>query len=227
MKVQIKKGQLDPIGVALLVVAGVSLVGVVAAGILWGPDKPSTPVIVAQAALPQPLVQERVIVLPEDGERWYTVMVYSNKGKPDSADRQLAAAMATTPRLQSLAAQTKVVVWDDSDVLFNYKFRTYFGESRPVICVQDQHGKVAYKATGANIPADGEMLATEIADGIARICPRPKPPQPQPEPEPAPAPDPVVVPDIRPEPETPKTNALWYLLPFLAGGLGAYRAYRR
>jgi hypothetical protein len=49
---------------------------------------------------------ERVVDLPED-DQWQLMIIYTDKTR-NPADRALAAMFATTPRLQSLVAQTKV-----------------------------------------------------------------------------------------------------------------------
>lgn len=144
-------------------------------------------------------VQERVIHLPEDGHVWQTVIVYATPDKSSSADRHLASAFATTPRLQSLVAQTKTYEYDAEHWWVR---RHLAGNPLPAVLVMQPGGngtaKRAFKASGENLPLDGEPLADAIAQGIADCRPKPSP-----QPQPAPPPDVAPIPDSAPDLDEP------------------------
>lgn len=171
--------------------------------------------------------REHVLQLPEDANAWHTTVVYDAKTPVDAPSRQLAANMAATPRLQSLAAQTKLHVFTPQDPLFRDRVSVYYGTTFPQIIVQAGDGQVVYKASGANIPAHGEELADHIATAI-RNCDRCRPrPNPQPNPQPTPAPvTPPAIPDIgptNPADSSERNIPVWlYLIPIVTGALGAF-----
>jgi hypothetical protein len=167
-------------------------------------------------------VRAPVLQLPEDGRKWYTVLIYRDKALTDQADRHLAAMVATTPRLQSLTAQTKVLGWDQKDPLYVERYRQFFGDRLPAIIVQNDAGRVLYKVSGSHVPIDGEALADEIAASIGQTSSlRPRPVQPNPQ-------QPEQIPDIRPQNGEGKQDLLWVLLLPLAGGAyGLYRHFRQ
>ena len=175
--------------------------------------------------------REKVVDLPEDGSSWWTVFVWPENKEADPYSRQLSANFAATPRLQSLLAQTKVHNFEPSDRLYQGKYEQYLGGQTPAVLVQRDDGKVAYKASGANIPTDGVKLADDIAKSIEQCFPRPRP-KPTPTPSPTPQPGPSIVPDIRPdEPEEEESSddfpLLLLLLPFLGAGAGAFREFKK
>jgi hypothetical protein len=181
---------------------------------------------VAAGIAATPPAGERIFTLPEDGDRWHTILIYSDKSLRDPADRQLAGTMAATPRLQSLAAQTAVTVWDDRDPLFAARYKHLLGSVRPAIVVQNTSGTVCYKAAGMNIPRDGEQLADEIATSIGSCRPKPAPPATPPVDPPADA-----IPDLRPEaiPGPIDESLPWFAFPLIAGSAaaGGYAGIRR
>src|SRR5688572_21959189 len=73
------------------------------------------------------LIRSPIVDLPEDGAKWYTLLIYKDKSLLDPADRRLAAMMNSTPRLQSLMAQTKVMGWDAKDPLYGAGYAKHFG----------------------------------------------------------------------------------------------------
>jgi len=178
------------------------------------------------------VVKEKVLDLPEDGERWYTVAVYRDKKLTDASDRHLAAVLASTPRLLSLQAQTRVWVVDKSDPVYAAQYAKFLGGQTPAVVIQSASGKLCYKASGANLPADGEALADEIAASIESCRPfRPKP-KPDETPKPNPPANPEgVIPDIRPAQPTQEESKPWgllaFLLPILSGLGGAGLAWKK
>ena len=168
-------------------------------------------------------ISERVINLPEDGGAWHTVLVLDDS----PMSRHVAGLFNTTPRLQSLAAQTKTYQYPP-DHWWTQKNRP--GYPAPLILVMrpsieaggtNDYTRV-YEQWGSGIPADGERLADDIAKMIGRPCPRPEPaPTPVPQPLPMPPVAPVIpmTPDVAPPPESNELEWLIYAL-IAGGGLG-------
>lgn len=116
--------------------------------------------------------EERIINLPDDAYQWQTVLVVDNS--PASA--KLKSMFATTPRLQSLKAQTQFYEYKPE----HWWVRSYHaGDPAPMIYLQapltHNKAKAIYKAYAGNMPADGEALADEIERSIADCCPDVKP----------------------------------------------------
>lgn len=116
------------------------------------------------------MIRERVIELPEDGDKWHTTIVYRDP-QTDAASAKLAAQFAATPRLQSLLAQTHVHTWTAKDPIWRSRYAREFGNVAPGVEVQMADGRMIYKASGTNLPEDGEQLAGEIAAAVASCCP--------------------------------------------------------
>ena len=176
----------------------------------------------------------RVVELPEDGLEWSTVFVWPENRELDPRSRRLASMVASSPRLQSLLAQTKTFHYTTADDLYRHRYASHMGGHVPQFWLMRPDpdnaakGTTIYKVSGENLPNDGGAMASEIGQMIGHFCPRPRP-KPEPEPQPAPVVEPI--PDIRPEPEPkPQPSGLpwWvYLLPIIAGGGGAFFEYRR
>lgn len=180
------------------------------------------------------LITERVIDLPEDGQTWSSVFVWPENREADPDSRRLAAAFASEPRLQSLLAQTKVFHYTPSDELF----RERFAVSQPIAGMavpqfwliapseNPSRGQVVYAMDGKHAP-DGKTMAAGVAAAIARHCPRPTPTPPTPTP-PTPPVTPPTPPDIGPAPDpVDESLPLWvWVLPVVAGGLGALAEWR-
>ena len=167
-------------------------------------------------------IEERIIELPEDGNAWYTTIISPEKTvKNDPIARKLEANLKVNPRLASLIAQTHVNRYHPSHPMWNAKYRPIYGDNPPTaIVVQTPDGKVCYKATGANIPSDGDALADSIARAIADCRPRPNP-SPTPTPDPTPPVIPDTVPDIGPdESATTEENLAALLILMGIAGLG-------
>jgi hypothetical protein len=169
--------------------------------------------------------KDRVIQLPEDGQVWFTSVVYTNT-RTDEPSRRLAAMLASTPRLQSLIAQTRFNRWSETDSLYVYRYKSKIGGEVPALFIQDHTGKVVYKVSGANLPNDGDTLADEIATAIEQCRPRPKPsPDVRPDEQPV-----ATIPDIRPT-ETPEEGGSWQKLMVAVAGLagagfGVYKNFK-
>lgn len=104
-------------------------------------------------------IRERVIELPEDGSVWHTIAIYPSTNFQDSPSRTLAANLASTPRLQSLLAQTKKHTYTPADPWVR---RWLPGVATPSLILMRHDGKAIYKASGANLPPDGEQIADDI-----------------------------------------------------------------
>jgi hypothetical protein len=107
----------------------------------------------------QPLVRERVIELPEDGRAFHVTLLYPREKETQAGSRELAAQLASTPRLQSLLAQCKVHEHRPGQWVYEER---YAGVPLPSLIFVDPDGALIYKASGLNLPADGEALADEI-----------------------------------------------------------------
>jgi hypothetical protein len=104
-------------------------------------------------------VRDRVIELPEDGGVWHTILIYPDRNLSDAASRTLSANMASTPRLQSLVAQTKKHVYTPADPWVKRWMPTV---PTPSLIVMRNDGGTIYKASGRNLPGDGEQIADDI-----------------------------------------------------------------
>jgi hypothetical protein len=184
---------------------------------------------------------ERIVDLPEDGDQWQLVIIYTDKTR-DPADRALASMFATTPRLQSLVAQTKVYEYAPTHWWAVEKLQ---GNPTPAVILQavdpgkNTRAKVVYKASGSNLPRDGEQLADEIQHNIETMYPevltkrlaRDCPNCPTPSVRPSDPRRPAVprIPDLRLKPGTPGTgdNTLSILLLLSGSAAAAWLAGRR
>jgi hypothetical protein len=188
------------------------------------PDLP--PDITPEPALAEPTLSERVLELPEDAGVWHTTIVYPQRNPSDAASRRLAAALASEPRLQSLLAQTKTYIYAASDPLWRERLARYYGDATPAIVLQRPDGRVCYKASGANLPAEASALGDALATAIAQCRPRPAPsPSPSPSPQPGPQPGPAIpdltprVPEVTPATDSGESHVLWMIVIPIAAGL--------
>lgn len=153
---------------------------------------------------------DRVTTLPDDGQTWSTVFVWSSDKLSNPADRALASRFASTPELRSLLSQTYVYEYTQDHKLWAERYSKTMNGETPQLWVQrplasnNDYADVVYKVSGRNIPATGKQLAAEIQKNIdaktlgGGPCPQPFKPKPGPEIKP-PAETPI--PDIRPPPE--------------------------
>lgn len=166
--------------------------------------EPDSNVVLIEAKQP---ISERIIDLPEDGGLWTSIVVYDDGAK--SADsRAVASWFATTPRLQSLQAQTKHFAWPASHWwVKQYRPRTPV----PFVLLLDERHKPVYEAYRGQLPPDGEALADEVEQQITQCCPdevQPKKPRPDWQAE-------GVIPLRRPQ-TTNQQSSLVMILAFLA-----------
>lgn len=177
---------------------------------------------------------QRVVDLPETGQKWHLTAVYSSVDAPTQRDRELASILRGD--LSHLVSQVNFVEWDNSNEFVNQSdWKDYLGTSRPALMLQtpadgDGKGRVVYFAAGPHLKTD-EYLVRSIAAAVERYktngadCPRcPVRPRPQPQPQPTPVrPIPTIVPDVdvvvNPKPPE-RSIPIWILLlPVVAGGL--------
>jgi hypothetical protein len=157
--------------------------------------------------------QERIINLPEDGSMWWTTIVLSNGQESKSLEQKFSS----DPRLISLLKQTKTAIYTPDDPMYRSRFVRYYGTITPQVIVQAPDGKIAYKASGSNIPSN---LADQIQYGIQNCRPKPEPEPVQPQPQPV-----DVIPDLNVPDDKPvenETNVLLYLIPFVTAGFGFF-----
>jgi hypothetical protein len=191
---------------------------------------PGAPVV--KVDQPDAPLAERILQLPEDAGVWHTTIVYPQHSPSDAASRRLSAALVSDARLRSLLAQTKTYVYASTDPLWRERLQKYYGDATPAIVLQMPDGRVCYKASGANLPAQPHELADAIATALEQCRPRPAP---TPAPSPTPSPQPTI-PDLTPPALTPATPeatndgglALWMILaPLVAGLAGLVQEWKQ
>jgi len=197
---------------------------------VWQTLKPADPI-------PAPLIQNqsstfyksRIIELPADQGVWWTTAVFDSPTPTSQGSRQLSALLST-PRLQSLIAQTKYTKYTPSDLMYQQRFSRYYGNVTPQLIIQEPNGQVVYKATGDQIPSDPDVLADDIQLAISNCRPKPTPVTPQP----SPAPQPVVpnqIPDISPNntnvPTSSDTPFWLFLIPVVGAGYGFFSEIKK
>ncbi len=178
-------------------------------------ERPAEPIVFIES---QPIA-ERVMELPEDGGRWSTIVVYPD-GEKDADSRQLASWFATTPRLQSLQAQTKFFEFPAA----HWWPRSYGPRTpAPYILVLDERNRPIYHAYRGSLPAAGEDLADEIQRQIADCCPDVDPAEPA-----SPLESKRKIPNLRPSSPATKDESLLLMLLALGGsaGAGLWQRYR-
>lgn len=114
-------------------------------------------------------VQERVINLPEDGDKWFTSLFLHDSWQQDARESQIVQAFETDQRLVGLKKQTIFNQYTESDP----HYRETFSEAIPVlpaIAVQRPDGTVVYKASGPNVPRSGPAIADSIQRTSRRRC---------------------------------------------------------
>jgi hypothetical protein len=149
------------------------------------------------------LVQERVINLPQDANKWHVSIV----GEGQAYDQLLSWFM--NDNLAKLKAQVHFHTVHSSTEIYKSRYAQSV-KGLPTVRMQNAQGNVMYEAYGANIPMTAEGLYGAMADSVRvaqgwtpilpwrrnhthpNICPTPQP-QPDPvdpveplDPEPAP-----------------------------------------
>jgi hypothetical protein len=106
----------------------------------------------------QRYIQDRVIDLPEDGDLMHMTII----GNGSAESVRVQKYFSESPRLNSLAQQCKYHVYKPSDPYASYF--TY--DPKPVAILQNVHGKVLWKKSGASIPRSGEEMADDIESAL-------------------------------------------------------------
>lgn len=163
--------------------------------------------VLAQAPAPETPIREQIIDLPEDGTQWWTVICVTPDWRNDPNQRRLVQSFDAEPRLRSLKAQTKFVVYTTRDPWYRQAFASAIA-ALPAVLVENGKGCVYFKASGAGLAKKPAELGRAIATRIEQCCPRPKPkPQPEPQPKPEPLPvTPPTIPDIDVDTTPPPTT---------------------
>lgn len=203
---------------------------------VWQTLKPADPIPTPyQANLIQnqsTFYQSRIIELPADQGVWWTTAVFDSPTPTSQGSRQLSALLST-PRLQSLIAQTKYTKYTPNDLMYQQRFSRYYGNVTPQLIIQEPNGQVVYKATGDQIPADPDVLADDIQLAISNCRPKPTP---TPSPAPVqPQPQPNSIPDISPNNTTPNNTTphssdtpFWlFLIPVVGAGYGFFSEIKK
>lgn len=114
-------------------------------------------------------VQERVIDLPEDGNKWFTSLFLNDEWQNKPQESMVVNAFETDRRLLRLRDQTIFNTYTRSDP----HYRQAFAESinkLPAITVQRPDGTIVYKASGSRIPRSGAAIAESIERTSRRRC---------------------------------------------------------
>lgn len=142
---------------------------------------------------------DRVIDLPEDGNIWHTTVFTTDGYASNPTEQRLLSWFQTDEQLRKLKAQTHFHHYTPSSSVYE-RYGNLTANGLPAIVLQDETGKVVYKASGVGTPNAPWPLVKGIVECIRAHCPhcpRPKP-TPTPAPSPTPAPTPNPIPDIGP-----------------------------
>lgn len=116
-----------------------------------------------------PLVEERVIDLPEDGNQWHTILILRPNWQSLPADRKAEAMFHTEPLLASLKHQTHwhLITTDQAECV---KFRALV-DATPCLIVERANGEVVYRESGPELGKHPHALTHAIRKEIERHCP--------------------------------------------------------
>jgi len=181
------------------------------------------------------LVEERVINLPNDQEKWYISVV----GDAKNAQYQMILKwFDTNSDLYKLRRQVHYIPVTTDKAVYQERYEMNV-EGLPTVRMQNSAGVVIYEAAGDNLPFTPEGLYGALANDVAkaqRRCILPwrremerQCPGPCPTPNPDPAPDPDSDPELGPiddggKPDVPAQSGLppfWLMLATLLVSAGA------
>lgn len=199
------------------------------------------PTLATQGTVNGVLVEERVVNLPQDQNKWYISVV----GDANEARyQQVLGWFDTNENLKQLKDQVHFCRVKYGTAIFNERYAPNI-KGLPTVRVQDSQGVVIYEASANNLPMTPEALYTAIANNVqtaqgcrpllpwrremerrTRPCPGPGPcptPNPQPDPDTDPAPQPITPdpgpPNLQPSPVQSLLPPWWaMLLAVIAGG---------
>jgi len=138
---------------------------------------------------------DRVIDLPEDGNAWHTTIFTSENPTPH--EQQILSWFESDEQLRKLKAQTHFHHYTPQSSVYE-RYGNLTSAGLPSIVLQDNTGKVIYKASGANAPNAPWPLVKGVVECIRAHCPHCPRPNPTPTPSPTPTPGPSPIPDIGP-----------------------------
>lgn len=181
--------------------------------------------------------QERVIVLPQDGGRWF-LTIYGDDA--DLKYQKLKSWLQTHDGLSTLRSQTHYNEYIPTDT----RYQRYAASLPGPVCIrlQNSKGVVTSEFWSDNIPLTAEALFKGIKGDLQdktswgclkrRRCPTPSPaPTPAPAPAPAPVDTPPVLEDdeqeVEPEPEPTFPWILAALAGFVGAGIGVSQGFKK
>ncbi len=176
-------------------------------------------------------VQQRITELPEDGQAYHVSICLHDDWQRRPNERALKAWWSVDPRLVTLAAQTHFHVYVESDPVFRTNIAGAVGQL-PAVLIQNEHGEVKFKASGANLPESAPDLGDAVVSAFGRpyLLPyrnrhnRPCPCPPNVTPAPKPNVDVNVNVPPRPIPDTPihtPASFPWLVMLAVSGLAGA------
>ena len=107
-------------------------------------------------------VQERIINLPEDGQKWYISVVGD---APDARYQEVLSWFESVDGLKTLKSKVHFCPVKTNSPIFKERYAPNIGVL-PVVRVQSADGVVLYEAAGNKIPFTGEALYSAIASAV-------------------------------------------------------------
>lgn len=115
------------------------------------------------------LAEQRVIDLPEDGDKWWTVLLVSKEWKSKPEERRIEAAFHSEPPLVSLKHQTQFrLITSDSPQFPKWRPTV---DALPCLVVERANGEVIYRESGPQLARHPDALVRAIRKEVARHCP--------------------------------------------------------
>ncbi|MBL9123031.1 MAG: hypothetical protein JNG90_05325, partial [Planctomycetaceae bacterium] len=155
---------------SLLAVAAVTVASPAEAGIFRRrvPNNGPAPVMPAPVPHRQPLVEERITNLPEDGGMCYFTVFTSANPEANPKERQLLETLRTNPTLLKITSQCHFHHIQADNPLFAGRYQPYVGNIMPAVVLQEPRGdhNVFFRRTGSSVPDDGDELAEAIVESI-------------------------------------------------------------
>ncbi len=144
-------------------------------------------------------VEERVITLPQDQDKWYlTVVGDSDAGRYG----EVRGWFDSHEHLQKLKRGTHFNAITTDSVMYRDRYAKHFREA-PCVRLQSADGKVLFQVSGTNIPMTADALNKAIHAELLRRRNRCDPHRncrPRPAPTPTPVPEPTPLDDPQPQP---------------------------
>ena len=199
------------------------------------------PAFATQGTVNGVLVEERVISLPNDQNKWYVSVVGDAK---DARYQELIGWFDSNTNLKHLKDQVHFCPVRSGTAIYEARYASNI-QGLPTVRVQDHEGVVVYEAAGLSIPMTPDALHTAIATDawtaqgcrpilpwrreMEKRCPGPgpcPPPDTNPDPEPQPLPPaPPGPPDIV-KPAQSVLPPWWAMLLAMLAGAGVGTAVK-